>query len=145
LSTQAIFFDGGCFDKNFQSDDIDMMAKALSGDIIWTVTPATTTRKATSAAWTRNVTVQLTDSAGNVHRWFNKAITTGVSVADTSTAGTASITSTTLTLVNGEATITVSGSAAAWLAAETNTLTVAAATVLGVTCAAKTSVETITA
>ncbi|WP_094603460.1 hypothetical protein SPSIL_015170 [Sporomusa silvacetica DSM 10669] len=142
--TQATFFDGDK-KRNFQSDDIDMMAKALCGDIIWTVTPATTTRAATAAALTRSVVVRLTDSLGNVHRWFNKAIATGVSIADTSTAGTASIASTTLTLVNGEATVVVSGTAAAWLAAETNTLTVTAATVLGVTVAAKTSVETITA
>lgn len=142
---QEIFFDGGSEKKNISSCDIDMMAKALSGDIIWTLTPATTTRAATTSAFTRNVVVQLTDSAGNVHRWFNKAITTGVSIADTSTAGASTIASTTLTLVNGEATITVTGSAAAWLAAETNTLTVAALTILGVTAAAKTSVETITA
>lgn len=142
MSTQATFFDGGNQKKNFQSDDVDMMAKALSGDIAWTVAPATTTKAATSAAWTRDVVVRLTDSAGNVHRWFNKAISSGVSVADTSTAGTASVASTTLTIVNGEATVTVSGAAAAWLATETDTLTVASATILGVTIAAKTSVET---
>jgi hypothetical protein len=143
--TQQIFFDGSAVKKNVSSDDMDMIGKALSGDIIWTLTPATTSRAATTAAWTRKVVIQLTDAAGNVHRWFNKAITSGVSVGDTSTAGAATIASTTLTLVNGEATITVSGDAKAWVAEETNTLTVAQATIAGVTVAAKTSVETITA
>jgi hypothetical protein len=141
--TQHIYFDGSANKKNIDSDDIDAIAAAMSGDIIFTVTPSTTTRAATAAAFTRTVRVRLTDALLNTHTWFNKAITTGVSIADTSTAGTATIPSTTLTFVNGEATVVVTGSANAWLATETNTLTVASATVLGVTVAAKTSVETI--
>lgn len=120
----------------------DLQAKAAAGDLVWVLTPATKSTAATSAAWTRKVLVQLKTAAGEVHEWFNKAITTGVSIADTSSAGTASITSTTLTIVNGQAEITVSGTAAAWNAAETDTLTVAAATIMGYTVASKTSVET---
>lgn len=126
-------------------DALMQMQKAASGDMVFAVSPATTTRAATAAAFTRNTCVCLKDADGNIHNWFTKNITSGVSIADTSTAGTASIPSTTLSFVNGIAPVVVSGSAAAWLAGETNTLTVTAATILGYTVAAKTSVETITA
>ena len=120
----------------------DLRAKAMAGDMVWVVTPATKASAAGSAAWTRNVLVQLQTAAGEIHDWFTKDITTGVSIADTSTAGTASITSTTLKIVNGQAVVAVSGNAASWLATETDTLTIAAATIMGYTVASKTSVET---
>lgn len=122
---------------------LELMAKAMEGDMAFSVSPATVDRAATSAAWTRTVKIKLVDALGRTHTWFNKAIATGVSIGDTSSAGTATIPSTTLTFVDGEATVVVSGSAAAWVAAETNTLTVAQATILGYTVASKTSVETI--
>lgn len=118
--------------------------KANAGDMLWVCSPATVVVTPTAAAWTREVTVSLQTAAGEVHTWFNKAITTGVSIADTSTAGTATIPATTLTVVNGVAVVTVSGDAADWLNAETDTLTVAEAVVMGTTCAAKTSVQTFT-
>ncbi len=91
------------------------------------------------------VTVMLKNASGDVHTWFNKAIATGVSIADTSALGTATIPSTTLTFTNGVATVVVSGSAHAWTNTETDTLTVTQATILGYTVASKTSVETFTA
>ena len=124
---------------------LSLRDKALSGDMVFVVTPATVAPLPTAAAWTRTVVVELKTAAGEVHTWFNKAIATGVSVATTSVAGTASIPSTTLTFVNGRASVVVSGDAKSWLAAETDTLTVAQATILGYTIAAKTSVETFTA
>jgi len=125
--------------------EIELRDKALSGDLVWVVTPATTGKAARTTAWTRSVIVELQTAAGEVHTWFSKAITSGVTIADTSTAGTATIPSTTLTIVNGRATVVVSGNAVAWLATETDTLTVPQATILGYTVAAKTSVETFTA
>lgn len=122
--------------------ELSVRDKAMSGDLVFIVTPATVTTTATAAAWTRTVLIELKTAAGELHSWFNKAIATGVSIADTSTAGTATIASTTLTFVNGQATVVVSGDAAAWLATETDTLTIAAATVMGYTVASKTSVET---
>ncbi len=118
---------------------------AAAGDIVWVCTPATATPAPTAAAWTRDVVITLETAAGDIHSWFDKSITTGVSIADDSTAGTASIPSTTLVIKNGKATVTVSGDAAAWLDTETDTLTVAEATVLGYTVTAATSVETFTA
>lgn len=125
-------------------DELKLRDKALSGDILFVVDPATVTPVPTSSAWTRTVTVTLETAAGEIHEWFNKAITSGVSIADTSTAGTATIPSTTLTFTNGKATVVVSGDEADWLDTETDTLTVAEATILGYTIASKTSVETFT-
>lgn len=123
-------------------NEVILRDKALSGDMVFVVKPATISTPATSAAWTRDVVIELKTAAGQIHTWFNKAITTGVSIADTSTAGTATIPSTTLTFVKGRATVTISGNANNWLATENDTLTIAAATILGYTVASKTSVET---
>lgn len=126
-------------------DELRNLGAALSGNIIWVVTPSTVSTVATSSAWTRTVMVSLEDGSGNVHTWFTKTFSGGISIADTSTAGTASIVSTTLAIVNGRASITISGTAASWLANQTDTLTVAQQTINGVTVASVTSVETFTA
>jgi hypothetical protein len=119
-----------------------LMAKAMSGDMVISISPATKSTAHASAA-SRTVTITLKDAAGDVHTWFNKAIATGVSIAKTSSAGTATIGSTTLTFVNGVATvlITIGGT---WAGADHNDLTIAAATILGYTVAGGTSVETMT-
>jgi len=140
--SQEIFFPGGSAKQNVDSADINTLGEAMSGDMVFAVSPATLTTLHVGVAWTRTVKVALKDAAGNIHRWFNKAIATGVSIADVSSAGTATIPSTTLTFVNGEASVVVSGDAQTWAAADTDTLTVAAATIMGYTVAAKTSVET---
>lgn len=120
------------------------VAAAMSGDMLLSISPATKSTPHTSSAWTRTVTISLVDAAGDVHTWFNKAVATGVSIADTSTAGTATIPSTTLTFVNGVATVVISGDAQTWAAVETDTLTIANATIMGYTVTGGTSVETFT-
>jgi len=142
--TQQVFFNADK-KRNVQSDDIDMMAKAMSGDMAVTITPATVDRVAGTYAISRVVTVALTDALGNPHTWFNKTVTSACSVGDVSTAGTAAIANTTLVFVNGVATKTVTAASAAWAADDTNTLTVADLTVLGATVTGGTSVETIVA
>lgn len=125
--------------------ELALRDKAFAGDIVWVVTPATLVPIPTSEAWTRSVRIELQTAAGEVHEWFSDEIATGVSVSDDSSAGTATIPSTTLSVVNGVATVVVSGDEADWLTTEKDTLTVASATILGYTVAAKTSVETFTA
>jgi hypothetical protein len=125
-------------------DEFKIRDSASAGDMLFVVTPATLVSVPLSTAWTRTVIIELQDAEGNVHQWFNKAITTGVAIADASTAGTATIPSTTLTFEDGQASVVVSGDAEDWLNTETDTLTVAEATILGYTIAAKTSVETFT-
>lgn len=142
--TQQIYFNGSPQKKNVYSDDIDMLAKAMAGDMVLAISPATTSKAAGTYALSRDVNVTLKDAAGNVHTWYNKAVTSGCSIADTSTAATAAIGSTTLTFVNGVATKTVTAASAAWVAAETNTLTIANETIMGYTVTGGTSVQTIT-
>lgn len=127
------------------NQELTLIEKAMSGDMTMTITPTTVAPEPTAAAWTRNVLIEIETAAGELHTWLNKATATILSIADTSTAGTASIVSTTLTLVNGQANIVVSGDAAAWLDTETDTLTVANLTILGYTVTGGTSVETFTA
>ena len=119
-----------------------LMAKAMSGDLVFVISPATKSTAHASAA-SRTVTVTLKDAAGDTHTWFNAAITTGVSIAKTSSAGTATIASTTLTFVAGVASvvITIGGT---WAGADHDDLTIANATILGYTVAGGTSVETFT-
>jgi len=125
-------------------NEIEVRDKAMSGDIVFAITPATVAPAPTSAAWTRDVVVEVQDASGNVHTWINQDYAAALAIADTSTAGTASITSTTLSIVNGRAVVTVSGDAVAWLNAETDTLTVSNITVMGYTITGGASVETFT-
>jgi len=123
-----------------------MLQEALKGDILFVLAPSAVAPLPTSSAWTRNVEVTVENAAGEVHDWFTEAITSGVSIADGSTAGTASIVSTTLSIVRGRVTVVVAGDAQDWLDTETDTLTVAEYTgIAGQTMAVKTSVETFTA
>lgn len=101
---------------------------ALNGDFTLGFLPSSTTLTARSTAWTQTVTLTMKAADGTVHSWLNKGFTTRLSIADTSTAGTATIASTTITFVDGVATVVISGGATAWLAAETVTLTVASIT-----------------
>ena len=119
-----------------------MMNCALNGDMVVSISPATATHAATvSTGWTRTVTVTLKNAAGETHTWFNYAYASGCSIADTSSPGTASIPSTTLTFVNGVATVVVTGDAQSWTST-TDTLTVPTLTILGFTITGGTSVET---
>lgn len=52
--------------------------KAMSGDMVIAITPATVAASATASAWTRNVLVSVETAAGDVHSWLNHAYTTKV-------------------------------------------------------------------
>lgn len=126
-------------------NELELRDKAMSGDMVLSISPATVAPVPRATAFTRKVVLELRTASGDVHTWCNKAFTTTLSVSDTSQAGTATIASTTLTLVNGRAEITVTGSAHAWLNTETDTLTVGNLTIMGYTVTGVTSVETFTA
>jgi hypothetical protein len=91
------------------------MENVASGGLKWVLTPSTVSTTPLATAWTRSVLVQLQDDEDVVCDWYTADIATGNSIADTSSAGTASIVSTTLSIVEGEATVVVSGDAQAWL------------------------------
>ena len=116
--------------------------KAMEGDILMVISPTTVTTSAITGAWTRTVTITLKTAAGETHTWYDKTHTTTAAIADTSSAGTATIPSTSLVFSGGIATKVITGSANAWLAAETNTLTLSNLTILGYTVTGGTSVQT---
>ncbi len=131
--------------KNQSMTQLAMIQDALQGDMVLTITPTTVAPAPNSSAWTRTVSLTLKNANGEVHDWCNMAFATTASVGDTSTAGTATIASTTVTFVKGKCDIVVSGDAEDWLTTETDTLTVANMTILGYTVTGGTSVETFTA
>ncbi len=124
-------------------DNFALRDLAMAGDIVIVITPETVTPIPTSAAWTRNVTISVQTAAGAIHTWLDGAFATILSIGDTG-GGTASIVSTTMTLVEGEVIVVVSGTEATWANGETDTLTVANTTILGYTVTGGTSVETFT-
>ncbi len=127
------------------NQELTLVEKAMSGDILFSILPATTGTAATTEDFTRTVSIKAVTAAGEIHTWLNQAYTTTLSIAEvTAGDGTASIVSTTLTLVNGQADIVVSGTGT-WAEADTNTLTVGNITVMGYTVTGGTSVDTITA
>lgn len=120
---------------------LSLMQDAMSGDIVIVIDPETVDRTITSSAWDRDVKISIQNAAGKVHKWMNLTEATILSVGDTG-GGTAIIVATTITIVNGETTVVVSGDAATWADAETDTLTVATMNLLGYAIAGGTSVET---
>jgi hypothetical protein len=123
-------------------DALYLLNKAMVGDIVIAISPATVGQTAGSTAWTRTVTVTMKTAASETHDWFNKAIATGVSIAYSSSAGVATIPSTTLTFVDGVATVVISSAALTWAGGDTDTLTIANVTFNGATVTGGTSVGT---
>lgn len=122
-------------------DAFTLRDQAMTGDMVIVIDPETVDRTITSSAWDRDVKISIQNAAGEVHTWIDTAVATILSVGDTG-GGTASIVATTITLVKGETTVVVSGTAATWANGETDTLTVANMTLMGYTVTGGTSVET---
>lgn len=126
------------------NQELTLVEKAMSGDMVIVIDPETVTPVPTAAAWTRNVKISIQTAAGEIHSWINLTEATILSIANTSSAGTASIVATTITIVNGETIVVVSGDAQTWANGETDTLTVGDMTIMGYTVTGGTSVETFT-
>jgi hypothetical protein len=124
---------------------LNQFSDMISGAMTLAILPETTTRAATAAGWTRTVNFEILDSEGNVLEYLNLTFSAVLSAATDSVAGAVSIPSADLVIANGRGSVVVTGTAADWLAVETNTLTVANLTILGYTVTGGTSVETITA
>jgi len=125
------------------NQELTLLEKAMSGDMVLVITPTVVTPAPTGAAWTRNVAISLQTAAGEVHSWANITEAAILSIGDTG-GGTASIAATSIVLVNGEINVVVSGTEATWANNETDTLTVASMTIMGYTVTGGTSVETFT-
>ena len=119
--------------------------EALSGDIIFTITPTITgsTEAVADAGTPRTVTVSLTNAAGDVHEWFNRTITSGVATSNTAGSGASTIVpAADLVFVNGTASVVLTPTGD-YAVGETNTVTVAQADIVGTVVSAVTSVDTI--
>ena len=123
--------------------------EAMAGDMVWTVTPSIVSTEPLATAWTRVVRVNLKNAAGDIHKWFTDTISTGNSIAYSSSAGVATIAETDLDIVDGQALVTITGTEADWLGgtaqvdAITCTTAVTAAGTITLTVTAAGMVETI--
>lgn len=117
--------------------------KALAGDMVLSASPATVraTAQGTGVARTRTVKFFLKTAAGEIHNWFNKSMTTKLTIADNTTS-TATIPSTTAVFVDGICSVVVSCSPGTCANGQTNTLTLKNFSVMGSNLATVTSVET---
>ena len=133
-------------------DQIELRDGALTGDMIYTVTPATTASSAAAVnaaiggaagKFTRDVVIELTNAAGTRHTWAN--FTADIAASETTAGDGTSDTEgsvSTLAIVNGVGTITLEY-IGTWTQADDQTLTVSAETIMGYTVAQKTSVDTL--
>jgi hypothetical protein len=126
--------------------------KAMSGDLVLVVTPATlgSSAVAVTAAiggaegkFTRNVTVTLKTAGGDTHSWFNGTFSVAGSEV-TAGNGTCATSAATVTLVNGVGTCTLEY-IGTWALGDTATVTVTGGTKLGYSITNKTSVDTLIA
>lgn len=122
---------------------LENIEDALNGDIVMDISPETV--GSPDDVTTRTVTVTIQNAAGDTLEWVNAAFATTVSKTDdTAGDGSSALGSTTLTLVNGVGTITVTYSDT-WAADDTQTVTVGNIVLAGITITGGTSVDTIVA
>jgi hypothetical protein len=101
---------------------------AINGDILLKCTPSTIAASPGSAAWEEDILVTLETNDGELINCYSGYVT--LAVADTSTAGTASIltsagtTAGVATMTDGQLWVKLKGDAAAWNTANTATLAV---------------------
>lgn len=118
------------------------VGSAMLGDISILVSPESIETTALNGTWKRTVEINFRDSKGRIHGWLSTTFPNAISVADTSVAGTSSITSTDLVVDRGKASVEISGDATDWLAGETDTLTVANVEIMGNTITGGASTQT---
>ena len=123
-----------------QENRIKIQADALSGDYSLSIVPDTKDLAATGAAWEQEITITLSNAIGVIHSWKSGQLS--VSIAHNSSAGIATIVSTTPDVVNGVARVLITG-ANAWVAGDDITLTVDDLTLQGKTVTGGTAVITI--
>ncbi|MDF2881583.1 MAG: hypothetical protein K0R54_2140 [Clostridiaceae bacterium] len=134
-------------------DYLGAMEKALNGDMVLVLSPATTGSSAatvnaaiggSNAKYTRKVTVSVKTAAGEVCSFING--TFAIAATKTSTNGVIAISgsATTVTISEGIGTVTLEYTGT-WVAADTQTLTITGGTKLGYTIANKTSIDTLIA
>lgn len=112
-------------------DYIDAMGDWASDQTVVYVMPANVTAAATAAAWSYTVPFELRSERTGKVIPINGTI--AATVADTSNAGTATVSSAAPVISLGRGTVNLIGDAQAWLAAETATLTLTYTNLRGAT------------
>jgi hypothetical protein len=149
-TTMIEFILGG---PDLRTAKFDQLARTISvaGQMSFGKDADSDAQAPTSEAWEFTFDVWIEDSAGNVMEWVNGAYASTLTIADTSTAGTATVKdgntdhATTLTFTDGRAKVTIMGDAAAWLDTETATATIGNLTINGETVTGGDCIMTITA
>lgn len=119
------------------------LAEGFGDSVSVVIKRANVTPAPTAAAWSYVVPFELIGTVSGKVIPFTGNIAAGI--ADTSSAGTASIDDATPAVVDGRGSVTVSGDAAAWLDTETATLTLTYTLIRGSSTATDTFIVTFTA
>jgi hypothetical protein len=132
---QLTFYEGGPQRVNAECEDITMMGYAISNDTanVLIEKSADTSEAKANSVLVRTIRFKAVDSAGNVHRWYNKG---GYTVAMTPSAGTLVGSPTGVancSFVNGVLEITVTANAACHNNVGDNTVVLTAQAIGGVT------------
>lgn len=106
-----------------------VQAKFNAGDVVVEIATANVAPAPTSTAWDYDVVFALKTSGGDIIPYTGDI---AAAAANTSTAGTATVSDASPAVVDGEGTVTLSGDAANWLDTETATLTLTYTTMYGV-------------
>ena len=109
------------------NENFALLIKALQGDVVIKLSQATaapTAAACAAAAQVYNIGIRLETAAGELHNWYNGKIK--LAAADDDSAGAVSINPEAgeISMVNGEASVVVTMSKAAWTATKAATLTV---------------------
>ena len=109
------------------NDNFGLMAKAMSGDMKFSLsqtTAAPTAAECNAAAQVYNIVISLTTAAGELHSWYNGKVL--LAIEDNDGTGVASIDPAAgeRAMTNGVLEVEVTMSKAAWTANKTATLTV---------------------
>ena len=150
--------------KNYRTDggdkwvvdgvNLNSIVKAVAGNMIIEVTPSTIGSSAAdilaaivgeNLKYTRDIKLKLIAIDGSTHDWYNGAM--NIAVTETTAGdGTSTIADnqTTVTFINGEATVTVEY-IGTWAEADTQTLTITGGNILGYAITNKTSIDTLIA
>lgn len=135
------------------NDNFGLMAKAMSGDMVFSLSQTTAAPKAAecaAAAQVYTIAISLTTAAGELHSWYNGKVL--LAIEDDDDIGAASIDPAAgeRAMTNGVLEVEVTMSKAAWTAGKKATLTVsdlatAGTGILGFVVADKTFVATVAA
>lgn len=113
---------------NAGSPPLDLLVKAMGGDMVFKCTPATAAPSAAAAAAADvayTVTVTLESAAGEVHSWYNGPVLLAISDNDSTGNATISPAAGERNMTDGSLDVVVTLPKAAWTAGKAVTLTVA--------------------